>query len=96
MNFLRSVPLRLSLIHIFISQTPEQGEKKKANATVDLIVSLGQEMTTVPDLTGMTVRQAKFELEKAELVLGTTERDFHEEIPVDSIMPVSYTHLSRT
>lgn len=73
-------------VNYVISQTPEQGEKKKANATVDLIVSLGQEMTTVPDLTGMTVRQAKFELEKAELVLGTTERDFHEEIPVDSIM----------
>jgi len=69
-----------------ISQTPEKDEKKKENSTVDLVVSLGVDMTSVPDLTGMTVREATFALEKAELLIGTTQRDFHEEIPVDYIM----------
>lgn len=60
-----------------ISQTPASGESVKENHPVHLVVSKGSGDLTVPDLTGLTVDQAKQRLKDMGLVLGkiTTQED---------------------
>lgn len=60
-----------------ISQTPASGESVKENHPVHLVVSKGAGDLTVPDLSGLTVEQAKQRLKDMGLVLGkiTTQED---------------------
>ena len=60
-----------------ISQTPTSGESVKENHPVHLVVSKGAGDLTVPDLSGLTVDQAKQRLKDMGLVLGkiTTQED---------------------
>lgn len=60
-----------------ISQTPASGESVKENHPVHLVVSKGAGDLTVPDLSGLTVNQAKQRLKDMGLVLGkiTTQED---------------------
>ena len=60
-----------------ISQTPASGESVKENHPVHLVVSKGAGDLTVPDLSGLTVDQAKQRLKDMGLVLGkiTTQED---------------------
>lgn len=60
-----------------ISQTPASGESVKENHPVHLVVSKGAGDLTVPDLSGLTVDQAKQRLKDMGLVLGkiTTQDD---------------------
>ncbi len=53
-----------------ISQTPSAGEKVKEQRTIHLVVSKGVGDITVPDLSGMTVEQAKARLKELGLVIG--------------------------
>lgn len=60
-----------------ISQTPASGESVKENHPVHLVVSKGAGDLTVPDLSGLSVDQAKQRLKDMGLVLGkiTTQED---------------------
>lgn len=60
-----------------ISQTPASGESVKENHPVHLVVSKGAGDLTVPDLSGLTLDQAKQRLKDMGLVLGkiTTQED---------------------
>ncbi len=60
-----------------ILQTPASGESVKENHPVHLVVSKGAGDLTVPDLSGLTVDQAKQRLKDMGLVLGkiTTQED---------------------
>ena len=53
-----------------ISQTPNAGEKVKEQRTIHLVVSKGVGDLTVPDLSGLTVDQARQRLKDLGLVVG--------------------------
>ena len=53
-----------------ISQSPGSGEKVKEQRTIHLVVSKGVGDITVPDLSGMTVEQARQRLTDLGLVVG--------------------------
>lgn len=53
-----------------ISQTPGAGERVKENRPIHLVVSKGGGDITMPDLTGMTVQEAKERLKQLGLVIG--------------------------
>ncbi len=53
-----------------ISQSPEAGEQVKEQRTVHLVVSKGVGDITMPDITGMTLEQAKSRLKGLGLVVG--------------------------
>lgn len=53
-----------------ISQTPSAGETVKEQRTVHLVVSKGAGDITMPDLTGLTIDQAKEKLKELGLTIG--------------------------
>ena len=55
-----------------VAQLPPAGTAVKPGRTVRVTVSLGQEHVIVPDLRGMSERQAALALENAQLVFGRT------------------------
>ncbi|WP_405737470.1 Stk1 family PASTA domain-containing Ser/Thr kinase [Streptomyces sp. NBC_01537] len=55
-----------------LSQDPEGGTKAEKGSTITLKVAKAADKSTVPDLTGLTVSQAKKRLEDNDLVLGST------------------------
>ena len=57
-----------------LSQTPSEGASVKRGRTVRVHVSMGTEMVVVPDVRGMTMRQASLQLDQANLVLGRVSR----------------------
>ena len=63
-----------------IEQDPPAGTKRKVHSPVRVIVSLGPEMVTVPDLFNKTEREARFELEASNLVLGSKSEGYHQDL----------------
>ena len=63
-----------------IRQNPEAGDKINEGDTVTLFVSIGPKETLVPDLTNMTVEDARAALEKADLELGKRNKEPSEEV----------------
>jgi serine/threonine-protein kinase len=57
-----------------VSQTPAPRTAVKRGRGVRVTTSLGQERVTVPNLRGMTLRQATLQLANAQLVLGHISR----------------------
>lgn len=57
---------------IIISQQPEPGIAIKSPGEMQVVLSLGQESVKVPDLTGMDVKSAQYELQKYGLVFKPT------------------------
>jgi serine/threonine-protein kinase len=55
-----------------VTQVPSAGTAVKPGRTVRVTVSLGQAHVVVPELRGMSERQAALALENAQLVLGRT------------------------
>lgn len=58
-----------------ISQDPLPQAKVPARETVTLVVSAGQEMCVVPNLTGLTQEQAAQALQSVKLTLGTVREE---------------------
>ena len=63
-----------------ISQDPVPGVKRKVHSVVRVVVSLGPEMVTVPDLFNKTEREARFELEGLNIALGEKTDGYHDEV----------------
>ena len=61
-----------------ISQSPSQGTELKKGDLVTIVISLGPEELSVPNLMGYTLNDAKKILEKDGLKLGTTSYDYSE------------------
>ncbi len=55
-----------------LQQDPDQGSVVKQGSSVEAIVSLGQELVQVPDLTGQALQAAQVTLHAAGLGLGRT------------------------
>jgi beta-lactam-binding protein with PASTA domain len=54
-----------------ISQSPESGTQADEGSAIDLVVSAGEELVAVPDVTGLTETDARAELEKVGLRAST-------------------------
>lgn len=53
-----------------IKQNPPPGRTVRRGREINAIISLGPELITVPDLTGMSIRQCSMELTNKRLLLG--------------------------
>ena len=72
-----------------ISQSPGAGEKVKEQRTIHLVVSKGVGDITVPDLSGMTVEQARQRLKDLGLVVGKITQGSVEGKPDNTIVAQS-------
>jgi eukaryotic-like serine/threonine-protein kinase len=61
-------------IHQVLSQSPEPGTAVKPGRTVRVHVSSETQQVAVPELRGMSLRQASVQLENTQLVLGRVSR----------------------
>jgi len=57
-----------------LSQTPAAGSAVKPGRSVRVLVSLGTEIVSMPDVRGLTLRQATLQIENAQLLLGDVAR----------------------
>lgn len=69
-----------------ISQDPASGETVKRGRRISVVVSLGAQGTSVPVVTGETVRQAQIVLESAGLKVGRVAHSWSEEMGRDLVL----------
>lgn len=69
-----------------ISQNPTADSKVKKGRKVSVIVSLGKSLIEVPDLSGMSEREAKVTLESYGLTVGQTSTGYSNEYRQDTII----------
>ncbi|WP_094602717.1 Serine/threonine-protein kinase PrkC [Sporomusa silvacetica DSM 10669] len=94
-NIIISNNLRVSVSDAFndkvpagqvISQQPEAGTTVKEQRTITIIVSKGGEVTVVPDLRGLSRRDAELQIKNAGLKLGRVDEQFAEAAPADTVI----------
>lgn len=94
-NILTNQNLRVSVSEAFndavpaghvISQYPEAGATVKEQRTVTLVVSKGGEITVVPDVRGLTRRDAELQIKNAGLTLGRVEEQFAADVAPDTVI----------
>ena len=61
-----------------ISQTPQEGSQLKKGDTVTIVISLGPEELSVPNIIGFSLNDAKTILQEKGLVLGSVSYDYSE------------------
>jgi serine/threonine-protein kinase len=69
-----------------ISQYPEAGTIVKEQRTISLVVSKGGEITVVPDVRGLSRRDAELQIKNAGLLLGRVDEQFNADAPVDTVI----------
>lgn len=69
-----------------ISQFPEANSIVKEQRMINIVVSKGGEVTVVPDLRGLSRRDAELQLKNAGLVLGRIDEQFNADAPADTII----------
>lgn len=69
-----------------ISQYPEPGSVVKEQRTITLVVSKGGEITVVPDLRGLSRRDAELQLKNAGLALGRVDEQFSSDAAPDTVI----------
>lgn len=69
-----------------ISQNPAAGTQVRQRAAVALVVSLGPQPVTVPDVVGMTQSAAEIAITSAGLAVGTVTGQFSEIVPSGQII----------
>jgi len=68
------------------SQDPDAGENIRVTRSINLVLSAGPEKKEIPDLSGMTARQARIELERLGFVVGDTDYEFSDEFEQNRII----------
>lgn len=73
---------------IVISQNPHFGTQVKKGSSVDLMVSKGKapEKVVMPDLTGLTLEEAREKLEQNKLLVGEVKREESNEYFADQVI----------
>ena len=66
---------------VILSQYPVAGTKVKTDRVIKFVISAGQKMVSIPDLSGQSVRQALMDLETAGLELGEITWAFSDTLP---------------
>ncbi|MGH8016492.1 MAG: PASTA domain-containing protein [Candidatus Zixiibacteriota bacterium] len=79
---------------IILNQYPTEGTKVKNGRTIKFVVSLGQKLVPIPNLTGLSVRQAILDLETAGLELGEIAWAFSDTLP-EKVVVFSYPASGR-
>jgi serine/threonine-protein kinase len=74
---------------LILGQFPIGGTKVKSGRAVKFVVSLGQKMVPIPDVAGLSVRQARLNLETAGLTIGDIAWAFSDTLP-EKMVVVSY------
>jgi serine/threonine-protein kinase len=69
-----------------LEQDPEAGGRAEEGSTVVLAISAGRRQTTVPELVGLTLEDAREELRGARLAVGETRPEVSEEVPEDEVI----------
>lgn len=72
-----------------ISQYPEAGSVVKEQRMVTLVVSKGTEITVVPDLRGLSRRDAELQLKNVGLKLGRVDEQYSQDVPADAVISQS-------
>ncbi len=94
-NILISNNLRVSVSDAFsdkvpagqvISQQPEAGTTVKEQRTITIVVSKGGEITVVPDLRGLSRRDAELQIKNSGLKLGRIDEQFAEGSQPDTVI----------
>lgn len=75
--------------NVIISQSPLPGEQVKQGREIWVLVSKGQDLATIPDVEGMTLKEASVELQNAEVNMGNVTRMYHEQIEKDRVISQS-------
>ena len=66
---------------LIISQDPQPGNKVSKGGTVEVVVSKGQELVSVPDCRGLTLEKARALIEDAKLKVGDTTEEYSASVP---------------
>ncbi|MDQ1695528.1 MAG: eukaryotic-like serine/threonine-protein kinase, partial [Frankiaceae bacterium] len=82
-------------------QNPGSGARVHKGATIDLRLSLGPEIVTVPDVTGLTVKAARTAIEQAHLSVGEQTEAYSTDVKTGRIIstdpkPDARVHASRS
>lgn len=94
-NILEGQNLRVSISETFndkvpagyvISQYPEPGSVVKEQRTITLVVSKGGEITVVPNLKGLSRRDAELTLKNAGLTIGRIDEQYSSDVPADIVI----------
>jgi serine/threonine-protein kinase len=94
-KLLEAQKLRVSITEAFneqvpsgyvVSQTPEAGSTVKEQRTINLVVSKGSEITVVPDLRGLSRRDAELQLKNAGLKLGRVDEQYAADVPPNTVI----------
>ena len=72
-----------------ISQSISGGQSAAVDTAVDLVVSAGPEMTTVPDVTDMIEAYATYTLESVSLMVGDITSEYSLTVPAGSVISQS-------
>jgi beta-lactam-binding protein with PASTA domain len=70
-------------------QDPDGGKRLRRGTLIVVRLSLGVRMVTVPKLAGLTDKQAKAALKKADLVAGKSTHRYDETVPKDRVIEAS-------
>ena len=74
---------------IILNQFPITGTRVKEGRVIKLVISKGQKMVPIPDLAGLSVRQAILNLETANFELGEISFAFSDTLP-EKVVVFSY------
>jgi eukaryotic-like serine/threonine-protein kinase len=69
-----------------LMQNPEAGISVKQSRTVNLTVSRGTEVIVVPDIRGMTLRDAELQLKNLGLALGKVDEQYTSDAPQGTVV----------
>jgi serine/threonine-protein kinase len=72
--------------NVVISQSPLAGEEVKQGREIWVLVSKGQDLATIPDVEGMTLKEASIEFQNADVSMGNVSRMYHEQIEKDRVI----------
>lgn len=72
-----------------ISTEPVGGTEVRRFNTVLVTVSLGPELFTVPDVTGLDRQQAESELREQDLAIGVVSEDYSDAVPLGAVLSQS-------
>lgn len=64
-----------------ISQNPGKDRKVKEGRTIEVVISKGAELITVPNITGIDIKDAVIKLGNANLSMGKIDKTYDEEKP---------------
>ena len=81
---------------IILSQYPIPGTKVKSERAIKFVISLGQKLVPIPELAGLSVRQAILDLETAGLELGEIAWAHSDTLPEKVVVfsyPAGFTEI---